>query len=408
MLTLFATPKPFRGHIKTIQRNAIVSWTRLRPQPEIILLGQDEGTAEIAEELSLTHIPAVDCNEHGTPLLNSVFETAQAVGKGPWFCYVNSDIILFNDFMSALNQVSLEKFMLTGQRCNTDILEPINFDDARWEEQVRSHAAASGRLEGPQAMDYFVFPRHLYQDLPQFAIGRPGYDNWLLYKALNLGVPVIDGTGAITAIHQNHDYNHHPEGKTGVYTGSEAKVNVKLMGGRDYAFFMLDLASYLLTPQGLETPKWTHASLYRCFEMLPLVKAGLREYAALLKHLLDHRFYLDLEDDQANELCQRLGEVLFSKPGQLFWFSFSAETSQDLLLPTPAQREVTETLQVQLQQARSELEQCRQASAAMQAQLVQSQVEIEHLQTAIAAMKTSKFWKLRKVWFRLKQLVRQG
>ncbi len=67
MLTLFAIPKAFRGHINTIQRNAIKSWTLLNPKPEIILLGDDEGTAEVAQEFGLIHIPEVDRNEYGTP-----------------------------------------------------------------------------------------------------------------------------------------------------------------------------------------------------------------------------------------------------------------------------------------------------------------------------------------------------
>lgn len=29
MLTIFATPKPFQGHVGIIQRNAIGSWVRL-------------------------------------------------------------------------------------------------------------------------------------------------------------------------------------------------------------------------------------------------------------------------------------------------------------------------------------------------------------------------------------------
>ena len=44
MLTLFTIPKVFRGHIGVIQRNAIKSWTLLRPACEVVLLG-DEGDA---------------------------------------------------------------------------------------------------------------------------------------------------------------------------------------------------------------------------------------------------------------------------------------------------------------------------------------------------------------------------
>ena len=52
MLTIFAVPKPFRGHIGVIQRNAIRSWTLLRPACDIILMGNEEGIAEIAAEFN--------------------------------------------------------------------------------------------------------------------------------------------------------------------------------------------------------------------------------------------------------------------------------------------------------------------------------------------------------------------
>ncbi len=59
MLTLFSTPKPFRGHINIIQRNALESWRRLDPDAEIILFGDDEGAAEVCRELGLRHEPKV-------------------------------------------------------------------------------------------------------------------------------------------------------------------------------------------------------------------------------------------------------------------------------------------------------------------------------------------------------------
>ena len=55
-ITILAMPKPFRGHVGTIQRNAIASWTKLQPRPEIILFGHEEGAAKCAQELGLIHI----------------------------------------------------------------------------------------------------------------------------------------------------------------------------------------------------------------------------------------------------------------------------------------------------------------------------------------------------------------
>jgi hypothetical protein len=41
MITFFTTPKPFRGHIGVIQRNAIESWKRIHPSAEVILFGDE-------------------------------------------------------------------------------------------------------------------------------------------------------------------------------------------------------------------------------------------------------------------------------------------------------------------------------------------------------------------------------
>ena len=59
MLTIFAIPKAFKGQFDAIQHNAIRSWVQLDPKPEVVLFGDDEGTAEIANELGLRHIPEI-------------------------------------------------------------------------------------------------------------------------------------------------------------------------------------------------------------------------------------------------------------------------------------------------------------------------------------------------------------
>src|SRR5258708_12755854 len=99
MLTMFSIPKAFRGHTGVIQRNAIESWTHLQPRPEIILLGSDEGTAEVAGELGLRHLPQIACSDHGTPLLSDIFHQAQPAAAMPRPCYANAHIILLHDLL---------------------------------------------------------------------------------------------------------------------------------------------------------------------------------------------------------------------------------------------------------------------------------------------------------------------
>ena len=56
-------------------------------------------------------------------------------------------------------------------------------------------------------IDYFVYKRNQWKKLPDFIIGRPGFDNWLIWKARRRFLPVIDGTESIQVVHQNHPVN---------------------------------------------------------------------------------------------------------------------------------------------------------------------------------------------------------
>ena len=74
-------PQLLHGHVGLIQRNAITSWKRLRPACQVIMCGDEAGCERIAAELGRDRIPAVDCNEFGTPLLSSVFALAEAMAE---------------------------------------------------------------------------------------------------------------------------------------------------------------------------------------------------------------------------------------------------------------------------------------------------------------------------------------
>src|SRR5262250_2654277 len=170
MLTLFSIPKAFHGHTGIIQRNAIKSWTLMRPQPEIILFGDDEGTAEVAKSFGLRHVPQVVRNEYGTPLLNDLFEQAQRAGAHDVLCYVNADVILMSDFCQTVDRVVRWKtsFLLVGQRWDADIRESLDFL-VGWESGLRVLLGSQGALHPSTGMDYFVFPRGMWGDIPPFA-----------------------------------------------------------------------------------------------------------------------------------------------------------------------------------------------------------------------------------------------
>jgi hypothetical protein len=254
VLTIFSCPKPFRGHINIIQRNAICSWILLQPRPEIILIGDEEGTAEVCKELGLCHISEIERNEYGTPLINSIFHTAQAASSNPFLCYVNADIIFVRDFMEAVRlfEASNHRCLIVGRRWDIDLKQAWDFEKPDWEAKLKAFVRQHGKLHARSGIDYFVFSSStIFFNIPPFAIGRIAWDNWFIYKARSLQIPVIDATEALMVIHQNHDYSPHSGGEEDVRKGPEAKYNLKLVGGTQYLFDLAD-ATHVLTKKGLK------------------------------------------------------------------------------------------------------------------------------------------------------------
>jgi hypothetical protein len=252
MITFFSTPKPFRGHIGIIQRNAIRSWKLAHPDAEVILFGSEEGAAEAARDLGARHETEVDRNSLGTPLLSSLFERADRFARHGRLCFLNADILLTDDFLSASTRLAQmhARSLMVGRRCDLDITQPWDFSPPDWSARVRALGRERGKLRPPQWIDFFVFPRGLLRgEVPPFAVGRPGYDNWLLWKVRSMRVPVVDATEVVMAIHQNHDYSHHPGGQSGLWKDVEARQNYELLGKGHFA--TIDNATHRLTPSGL-------------------------------------------------------------------------------------------------------------------------------------------------------------
>src|SRR5215471_18979615 len=151
MLTLFTTAKPFVGHVGVIQRNALKSWTLLHPDVEVILFGDEEGVADVCAEIGLVQHRQVERHEGGMKYLNYMFERAQIIGRHEYLCYSNCDIILMTDFYNAF-RIALgwrKRFLLIGQRRDTEITLPLDFDRPDWARRLREMALTEGFLQRP-------------------------------------------------------------------------------------------------------------------------------------------------------------------------------------------------------------------------------------------------------------------
>lgn len=251
MLTIFACPRGFSGKHAVIQRNAVLSWTRLMPKAEVILCCDDPGTAGLCRELGLKHLPDIARSPQGTPLVNDIFLKAQEAAAGDLLCYINSDIILTGDFMPAVGRLQglFPRFMATGARWDIAPGKAIDFGWADWEQELRREVSARSIFRD-LAPDYFVFPRGIYDGMPPFAIGRLAFDSWLIWRAVRSGLPVVDMTASVLAVHQGI---RSPSEIDAYYAMPEVKNNIRL-AGRWAASHNLYDTTYELTLSGV---RWT-------------------------------------------------------------------------------------------------------------------------------------------------------
>jgi len=270
MISIFTAPKPFTNpHIATIQRNAIRSWKAIGA--DVILVGDEAGIAEAAHEQGVKHAPNVVCNSYGTPMIDSIFALGRSLADYDLLAYINADIILLPDFNAAAKRVTRTqtKFLIIGQRWDLDVRDDLDFT-GDWVDRIHAEIKTRARRHPRGGSDYFLFPRNVFEYIPPFAIGRAGWDNWMIYEARQKGWKVVDGSDAVTIIHQDHDYSHLPGGKPH-YKLPETFDNIKAGGGKR-TIFVLDDCDYIIKKGELDYYPMSWKKFWREVEILPMVR----------------------------------------------------------------------------------------------------------------------------------------
>ena len=233
----------------------------------MILLGNEEGLDEAAQELGAVHLPGVASNKSGTPLISSMLQLARQHSHSDNLCIVNADMILMPDFVRAAKQVVQLKhdFVMLSQRWDVDVADPIEFTNG-WQDRLRSSALSQGSLHRPAGSDFFLFPRSCYTEVPDFAIGRAGWDNWMIYKAHEEKWAIVDATPSMMIVHQNHDYSHLPDSKPH-YTLPETNENIRLAGGEAAIRYTVLNSTHCLRNGKLARPGMSYLRFMRGVEL---------------------------------------------------------------------------------------------------------------------------------------------
>ena len=235
MITIFSTPKNFENIFDIIQKNALNSWRALSSEVEIIIFGDAIGSEKNAHLINAVYMPEVRVSKSGVPYLSDLFAKAQQYSTYDTLVFINADIILPNNFIKIVSNVKnqFRKYLMVGHRWDMDVNTIIDFYDQDKAGEFWQKANEESIKHPSCGIDYFVFNRNTFKALPDFAIGRPGYDNWLLWNARRHFIPLVDTSRDIKVIHQNHHFNfHNLKADPKIYFEEDGKKNKMIHGER--------------------------------------------------------------------------------------------------------------------------------------------------------------------------------
>ena len=215
--------------------NTVKNWAKFIPAIQPILFSTDKNSSlnALAESHGWLVMPCPRVNEYGTPFLKDMYTSAYQIATAPFYAFINGDILFDETFVTTLKHVAaelkyLKSTLLAGRRLDYRPPDEMTFD-AWTPEQVRALGKANGtRLSRTDTVDFFVvtrdYPWHAIKDV---VIGRPGYDNYLVARSIQLNITTIDVTRTVTALHQMGNYKDRADKKDG-------RFNKDLIGKFNY------------------------------------------------------------------------------------------------------------------------------------------------------------------------------
>ncbi len=286
MIRIFSCPKKFVGETRDLQIRAIRSWQKIGH--DIVLTGPSADIETVPSSLNL------ETRITGTPDPGSPPEFRTLIGAVSediplllW--YTHTDILFpteIGDFRYKndrwfLGQTKLpERFLLTGSRWETK--EGTSYQGDFSISSFRQFCMEGDAiLHDVVAMDFFIFPGDLFEDLPPLHLGRAAFDNALIAFCLRKNIPVIDLSREWPAIHQFHGYGHKSGGKKEVYYGDEAMENRRVHDIDYSAPTSLDADFYLENGDLVKSP-W-RCGFWRRLELVIRYRWGLKRFSYLFR-----------------------------------------------------------------------------------------------------------------------------
>lgn len=210
MKIIFVTTcKPILGeNIKNIQSNSINSWINLPIDKKIIILNKDSSVVDFCNHFEVELITEFESSDlTDLPTFRSMIKSASDFANNDdIIIWSNCDIIFDKTLVDNIIELSSFKkeLVLVGRRKELKIdriLLPFEFDNLY----------TSSEKMSDYAIDYFIFRKNMFDDLPHFFVARQRFDNYLLSYCIKKYL-TIDCTNTINCFHQSHGHGDPTKG----------------------------------------------------------------------------------------------------------------------------------------------------------------------------------------------------
>ena len=246
--TFKVTPERF-----AINNRTLYNWARLQPSVQLVLFTETATASYLTSRATslgwAVHVaPQL---RSGYPVVPAMFMYCEQMANKsiPFIGYANSDVLFGDDLIETLifiNHVQSNTMPSFGDTAVFVTGKRVTLTRAYYDELI--HDAAEGAIsahrsaihpnnisvprDGPLSVDYFIASKDTFpwRDVPEFVVGKPGYDNWLVAMAVERRLNVIDVTQTVVAAHIVEDAASKDSG----WFSADACINRDLVDPFDY------------------------------------------------------------------------------------------------------------------------------------------------------------------------------